>query len=850
MKYQKIYFTRKASSETNEIINIVENTREKISDINNLLFNFCEKYQDTDLFNFKKDDSTQSLGEYFSYLNQLHIQANTDLEKPKLTISALGTTKAGKSTFLNSLLGYELAPVSNIELTAGTTKFIFNSNLSNNAKIKVIENTSIINEFEDSILNVYNYSKEIMESYRNENKTKTLPSPNIIIESNFLIGKERGFSGLDESIEIEIIDLPGLKNISDSNNLKVIQDNLKASLITLVIDYNNLFEPEKREILYKELIEIVSNTGNTSNIIFLLNKINLRTEESDDIYKILDECKNEIKKKLNLTELPDVIPINAHLLFYVQSVFWAYKNGNLTEYIFSSELEEPNSIYLQTIKENLLKLFNSLNMNIFDHINDNYEDIATKLKNKIKKEKKIPSYKDFEKFWSACMDNSGYVDSDSEQCRKIGGSLEFFNIVQSRVQNNIRELIIGPALSSVIKEYNKFFSIMENAIEIGKINTHEKIEQSKKDLENINSSILSELEKIESDFKSKIENVKPKIKSNKSEDFSQALAELGFSETNKFDFLIKRVIRDVETNTINYVKSSFEERRRSSSFLEFIENKWKPELCKSASEHYEDIKTLLYNSEESINKGKTFNYLESELKTKNEVEKINSSLTEFKKLLQESIISQTKFQMQKNVSDLSELLKDWLLNKNKNASDNLNDYITKLGLNISLPSINLPEIEYSFDKTELLNDIHNKKIDKYTSKIGTRKKPKVVSSWIFWTTTIFEDVPIYETQNKFTICYPSVRDLAKEWSTNLSNTYDDLWKGFCDVLIELLNLSLHEYKSVINDVLAQFIIMLEIKQKELDEEKEIQTKVWDDISDFYSITLNKSQEIKSMIRSN
>lgn len=66
-------------------------------------------------------------------------------------------------------------------------------------------------------------------------------------------------------------------------------------------------------------------------------------------------------------------------------------------------------------------------------------------------------------------------------------------------------------------------------------------------------------------------------------------------------------------------------------------------------------------------------------------------------------------------------------------------------------------------------------------------------------------------------------------------------------MIELLNLSLHEYKSLVNDVLVQLKTMLEIKQKEL--EKESQTKVWDDINDFYNITLNKSQEIKSMIRS-
>ncbi|MFN8577151.1 MAG: dynamin family protein [Candidatus Sericytochromatia bacterium] len=845
MEFQRIYFNRKTTSNSNEIICLVENARESLSEINNLLFDFCEKYKDSELITFKKDDSTQSLGEYFEYLNKLHIQANYDLEFPKLTISALGTTKAGKSTFLNSLLGYKLAPMNDSELTAGTMKFIFDKELSNTAKMSVFENDIPIDTYEESIEKIYERSKILMEEYRSKAKTKTVEPPNILVKSNFLLGKERNFSGLDKSIDIEIVDLPGLKNINDANNLKVIQDNLKASLIVLVINFPELFDDTKREVLYNEIADIVNNVGNSSNIVFLLNKIDARTQISRPIDTIISECRNEIKQKLKLDEEPDVIPVNSLLLFYTQSVFWAYKQGNLTEYSISDDIPEPENQSVIFIKETLVSLFEDLPNKLIRLLDRNYDGIASKIQDYVD-QNLLPSFEDFDKFWSACIENSGAIDINSSK----GGALELFSTIQYRVRNSIKELIIGPALSPVIKEYNKFYSILENAINISKISTYEQLDKAKDDLDEINNKILLELDEIESEFKKSIENVKPKIRSNKSEDFSQALSELGFSDTNKFDFLIKRVIRDVETNTIDCVKSSFEKILRSSDFLEIIKTKWKPELCDKVKDEYDDIKTFLYNNPNVINNGEIYEFLDSDVEKKSKAEKISSSLTNLKNYVQESIIDQTKYQMQKNVVSLSDLLVEWLLNKNKDTENKLNFYIKKFDFDVSLPSVELPEVTYSFGKENILIDTYKTVSESVTYDTGkTKKVPKEVSHWFFWTKTVYVDEPIKKTEDKYTVSFPSVRNLATEWSNNLSNTHQDLWKGFCDVLIELLNMSLHQYKRVFSDILEQMEIILEIKRTELEKEKDSKDRMWEDIINFYNLSKESSENIKLMIRS-
>ncbi|MEZ4525013.1 MAG: hypothetical protein R2941_03725 [Desulfobacterales bacterium] len=100
---------------------------------------------------------------------------------------------------------------------------------------------------------------------------------------------------------------PGLKWDKDRQNLKVIQKKTKNTFSLVVMDYLQTDENSRASLL-QELKDVVEAMyGSTDAMIFLLNKINLRTRDDQKLEYRYDKLKNEIAQQLNLSSAPDLL---------------------------------------------------------------------------------------------------------------------------------------------------------------------------------------------------------------------------------------------------------------------------------------------------------------------------------------------------------------------------------------------------------------------------------------------------------------------------------------------------------------------------------------------------------------
>lgn len=170
---------------------------------------------------------------------------------------------------------------------------------------------------------IYNRIHQVMQKYHETKKRKIYISPQIEVRLPLLPGYDRALSGLPEELAIEFVDLPGLKSIKDSKNLKVIQSLVGNAFCLVALDYSHVDE-EHRQVLLNELKDVVEYLhGSTESMIFILNRIDRRSSDDFPLNKRVNLLKDEIKSTLKLSSKPYIMPLNALLLYNAQCA-WGY----------------------------------------------------------------------------------------------------------------------------------------------------------------------------------------------------------------------------------------------------------------------------------------------------------------------------------------------------------------------------------------------------------------------------------------------------------------------------------------------------------------------------------------------
>ncbi|WP_242831718.1 dynamin family protein [Ruminiclostridium papyrosolvens] len=225
------------------------------------------------LFNEYKEDflGDELVTSQFKSFFEEHKRAMERIKNPVLSIATIGTTSSGKSTLTNALAGKMVAPIDSGEKSAGIL-VLRNSNKrslyiekTKNSKWKTGQIKQDISDEE-----TYNINSDTMKTYF-DNRKNSAP-PRIYSKGPLLIGSSPEMLNLPEDICVELVDLPGLKNSGDKENLSVIQEMLTRSLCLVAMDYSHT-DDENRKKLLGELKDIVNFLGGRQDsIIFCLTE--------------------------------------------------------------------------------------------------------------------------------------------------------------------------------------------------------------------------------------------------------------------------------------------------------------------------------------------------------------------------------------------------------------------------------------------------------------------------------------------------------------------------------------------------------------------------------------------------
>ena len=229
--------------------------------------------------------------EYFNFFQFLK-EEKKYLAYPIKNCAICATMGAGKSTFINAILGNSILPARCAATTAKIISVFHKNEEINNLIGGFSSRNHDRKEFYEDVTN------NLIESWNNDSDISLI----------FLRGNLDEISNNDTTIVIH--DTPGTNNSSEPLHHKITVDfltNNKFDLIVFVLNMEHLCITDE-DALLKEIYEKVVKKYNTK-IIFALNKVDSIDPEIDDLDKLI--C-NE-KKYLTMLgyKNPEIYPVDA-----------------------------------------------------------------------------------------------------------------------------------------------------------------------------------------------------------------------------------------------------------------------------------------------------------------------------------------------------------------------------------------------------------------------------------------------------------------------------------------------------------------------------------------------------------
>ena len=215
------------------------------------------------------------------------------IDNKTFTVSVIATIKAGKSTFLNALLGNEYLPSSNVPETSNLL-FIRNSE------------ETLLQKNKEVIKGITNIKNEIAERNRNDRENGV----NILNKYTLFVPYEK----LDslKNLNFQFVDTPG-PNESGVPTLKnAVEKILKVSdVIIYLMDYGKLNSTDENELfstistIRKDLLSDIK-----SKVFFVVNKMDNKNTNSLNEEETINFVKEQLKKQLKINN-PNVYCISA-----------------------------------------------------------------------------------------------------------------------------------------------------------------------------------------------------------------------------------------------------------------------------------------------------------------------------------------------------------------------------------------------------------------------------------------------------------------------------------------------------------------------------------------------------------
>ena len=240
-----------------------------------------------------------------------------NLENGEFSIAVVGEFSAGKSTFLNALMGERILPSFTNETTA-TVNFLRHKNAARNGECgEVVYNDKTSEK-------IYSADLQTVSKYVCTNSdvevAKNVDHLDLYLDSKFLDGN------------VTLVDTPGLNGIAEGHKEMTMQQIERSSAGIFMFNAN---KPGSRSD-FEFLSELRKNVDGSS-ILLLLNKIDtIKVSEGETVETVIDKLKENYKKVYpDVKTIPEIWPVAAYPALIARSAQNNFdyngKNGNFTK---------------------------------------------------------------------------------------------------------------------------------------------------------------------------------------------------------------------------------------------------------------------------------------------------------------------------------------------------------------------------------------------------------------------------------------------------------------------------------------------------------------------------------------
>ena len=326
--------------------------------------------------------------------------------------------------------------------------------------------------------------------------------------------------GLPDGVNVEFLDLPSVKTLTDEKHLRVFQEKLAKAICVIVIDLYDVDDARIQRILdeFKDVVYMISYK--TDSLMFIINKVNLATQTDIPVNTAIfggdyngtqiKGLKEKIVEGLNLSQDTDIrlIPLNGLLLYWIEQTIIRNAEGTIIDYK----------------KESLKKLFVDC---AYEFRKDENKALLTR--EDIKLCRKI----DY-----AIEDEEDIIIEDIKKfveiCYKLSHAEELYAELNQRIQNSFYQVVIRPILSDCLAMTDKIIAELHTHNEINKKN-------SKIDLVSEQIGIL----KMRVFLLGSSDDTLFVLRSKECEDILATVGEFHFDEDTYEFFVCNRIVRDL-----------------------------------------------------------------------------------------------------------------------------------------------------------------------------------------------------------------------------------------------------------------------------------------------------------------
>jgi len=636
----------------------------------------------------------------------------------------------------------------------------------------------------------------VMLPYHEKRKLKELPAPQITVLGSLLPVDDSSLLNLPNGVNIEFVDLPGLKSVQDRTNLKVIQKRVNKAFSLVALDYGQVDEQHRKELL-GELKKVVKYLqGRTDSMIFILNRVDLRNRGDLPLEERIAKLQLEIQKILSLPKLPDIIPFSSLFLYYAQCAWGT-----------NSQSEDSQ------VSANKRSQF----------LKDMFADCAGTIKQRTQGNRQLKNW--FRDIEDGLEEGQSIDDETMRQILQYAldwsGGDQFWNCLRERLSESFPMLVLTPILMGVLESYKALSSSLDTITQTRKLKTKEQVEEQRRYITQRRKELSSKIKQTYDDFRQDIDQTIEDLKKSDPNTVGDLVAKFQRKGLKGFQSLVDAVREVEEDLTISIMLPVRDALKKNSPLHELEEKLLKvinPLLTKEITKAYDIASRRLSSFAKSPSK-LCKEVREDDQKALEALAVDERSVLKLYQAVRDAMSARAEFMLQAQSKKFEGAVQSLVYEKIYQlivfCQSNVLIFsldeaiISGFRQNISATPLTLPD-EKLFD---LPKPIKQNKKDK-REKIGTKQETEYYESGsCFFKETKSRQVErdVMGNISYRELVLPNFDGMAEQWSSGVTKGKKDLWNSLRDWIIKYMNSTNRAFTLSVDE-------MLDLVERSLDEQ--------------------------------